>query len=199
MTTPCSAIPRKRRSSLTEVGADRVKRTPGEVAGFAEIDRLVDFAAVHLKGETRIAAFSQTGWDTHKAQGRELGRPLSKLQRTILRMKEQLGPEVWGRTTVMAMTEFGRTARENGTAGTDHGTGGAMIMAGGAIKGGKVYGDWPGLSEAALYDRRDLMPTLDVRAFAAHAMQGLYGLDTGLLETTIFPGLQMGPSPGILR
>lgn len=184
---------------LTEGGVGRPKLGPGDVAGFVEIDRLVDFAATRLVGDTRIAAFSQTGWDTHRAQARELPRSLTKLQRTILRMKEQLGPEVWGRTTLMAMTEFGRTARENGTGGTDHGTGGVMIMAGGAIRGGKVYGDWPGLSEAALYDRRDLMPTRDVRAFAAHAMQGLYGFDTALLENKIFPGLQMGPSPGILR
>ncbi|MES2667349.1 MAG: DUF1501 domain-containing protein [Pseudomonadota bacterium] len=183
---------------LTEAGAARPKREAAEVAGLADIDRLVDFAAVRLVADTRIAAFSLAGWDTHKAQGRELSRSLTRLQRTILRMKDQLGPDVWGRTTVMAMTEFGRTARENGTQGTDHGTGGAMVMAGGAIRGGKVYGAWPGLSEAALYDRRDLMPTMDVRAFAAHAMQGLYGMDSGLLEATVFPGLQMGKSPGIL-
>ena len=96
------------------------------------------------------------------------------------------------------MTEFGRTARENGTSGTDHGTAGAMVMAGGALKGGKVYGSWPGLEEAALYDRRDLMPTSDVRSWAAWAMHGLYGLDKGLLQSTVFPGLIMAPDPGFL-
>jgi uncharacterized protein (DUF1501 family) len=97
------------------------------------------------------------------------------------------------------MTEFGRTARENGTAGTDHGTAGAMVMAGGALRGGKVYGAWPGLAEADLYDRRDLMPTSDVRFWAAHAMRGMFGLERSVLESAVFPGLRMGDDPGVLR
>jgi uncharacterized protein (DUF1501 family) len=100
------------------------------------------------------------------------------------------------------MTEFGRTVRENGTGGTDHGTGGVMIAAGGAVNGGQVLGTWPGLAEADLYDGRDLMPTTDVRAWAAHAMQGIYGLDRGLLERVVFPGLDMdwsgGPVGGLI-
>ena len=160
-------------------------------------DPLAAFAASRLKGDTRIATFSISGWDSHAAQAGVLKRELGALCRTILTLKEDLGP-VWGKTTVIAMTEFGRTAKENGTGGTDHGTGGAMLMAGGAIRGGKVYGRWPGLDEAALYERRDLMPTADVRAYAAWAMRGLYGLDKGLLEKTVFPGLDMGTDPGIL-
>ncbi len=163
-----------------------------------DVDMIVDFAADRLRGDTRIAAFSQTGWDTHKGQARAIKRPLERLQRTILRMKDQLGPDVWGKTTLLAMTEFGRTVRENGTGGTDHGTGGVMLVAGGAVNGGRVMGRWPGLAEADLYDRRDLMPTTDVRAWAAHAMRGLYGLDRGVLETAVFPGLEMGDDPGLL-
>jgi uncharacterized protein (DUF1501 family) len=102
-----------------------------------------------------------------------------------------LGPEVWGKTVVLAMTEFGRTLRENGTNGTDHGTGGAMLYAGGAVRGGRVLGRWPGLAEAQLYDRRDLLPTSDVRDWAAQALAGLYGLDRTVLEGTVFPGLRM--------
>lgn len=162
-------------------------------------DMIADFAAEQLRGDTRIAAFSQTGWDTHKAQARAIAKPLERLQRTILRMKDQLGPEVWGKTTLLAMTEFGRTMRENGAGGTDHGTGGVMLVAGGAVRGGRVMGRWPGLAEADLYDRRDLMPTTDVRAWAAHALQGLYGLDRGVLERAVFPGLDMGADPGLLR
>ncbi len=90
------------------------------------------------------------------------------------------------------MTEFGRTARQNGTGGTDHGTGGAMLLAGGAVRGGAVHARWPGLAEADLYDRRDLMPTEDVRAYAAAAMRELFGLDRSVLETAVFPGLDMG-------
>lgn len=168
------------------------------VQGFADIDSLVDFAATRLRGATRIAAFSQSGWDTHRAQSRAIARPLERLQRTILRLQEQLGPEVWGQTTLMAMTEFGRTARENGTGGTDHGTGGVMIMAGGAVRGGKVYGQWPGLKDADLYDGRDLMPTADVRSYAAYAMRGMFGFDRAVLEGAIFPGLDLGADPGIL-
>ena len=96
------------------------------------------------------------------------------------------------------MTEFGRTARENGSGGTDHGTGGALVMAGGALRGGRIYGRWPGLDEADLYDRRDLMPTADVRAYAAWAMHGLHGIDRATLERTIFPTLDMGDNPGLL-
>ncbi len=171
------------------LGADRA---------WPDIDTLVDFAAGRLKAATRIAAFSLSGWDTHRGQTNAIARPLSRLQRIILRMQAELGADVWGRTTLLAMTEFGRTARHNGSAGTDHGTGGVMVMAGGALRGGQVYGPWPGLSEAALYDRRDLMPTTDVRAWAAWAMRGLYGLDAATLERSVFPGLEMGPNPGLI-
>jgi uncharacterized protein (DUF1501 family) len=185
---------------------DTVEEAFAQTAGGAEkhgadtgdVDMIVDFAAERLRGDTRIAAFSQTGWDTHKGQSRAIKKPLERLQHTILRMKEQLGPDVWGKTTLLAMTEFGRTVRENGSEGTDHGTGGVMLMAGGAVRGGRVYGRWPGLAEADLYDRRDLLPTTDVRAWAAHAMRGLYGFDRGVLERSVFPGLDMGDDPGLL-
>lgn len=163
-----------------------------------EVDRIADFVADRLHQDTRIAAFSLGGWDTHKRQGKSLAGGLTRLERVILRLRAKLGAEVWGKTTLLAMTEFGRTVAENGSGGTDHGTAGAMLVAGGAIRGGKVYGQWPGLAEADLFERRDLMPTSDVRAWAAHAMRGLYGLDRGLLETSVFPGLQMGDDPGLI-
>jgi uncharacterized protein (DUF1501 family) len=167
-------------------------------ARLGEADRVADYAAERLRGATRIAAFSLTGWDTHKGQGKGFGRALARLERAILRLKSGLGPEIWGKTTVLAMTEFGRTVAENGTGGTDHGTAGAMLVAGGAIRGGKVYGQWPGLEEADLFERRDLMPTSDVRAWAAHAMRGLYGFDRALLQDKVFPGLEMGEDPGLI-
>lgn len=167
-------------------------------ARLGEADRVADYAAERLRGATRIAAFSLTGWDTHKGQGKGFGRALARLERSILRLKSGLGAEIWGKTTVLAMTEFGRTVAENGTGGTDHGTAGAMVVAGGAIRGGKVYGRWPGLEEADLFERRDLMPTSDVRAWAAHAMRGLYGFDRALLQDKVFPGLEMGEDPGLI-
>ena len=139
--------------------------------------RIAEFAAERLRGDSRIASFSLNGWDTHDNQQTSLARALGTLAETILALQTGLGP-LWDRTTVVTMTEFGRTARVNGTNGTDHGTGGAMILAGGAVRGGRVIADWPGLDEAALYDRRDLMPTRDVRAHAAWVMRGLFGLPT---------------------
>ena len=106
---------------------------------------LARFAADRLNNETRIASFSLAGWDTHSGQSGSLKRSLGRLAQTILTLKADLGDN-WDRTTVMAMTEFGRTVRENGSAGTDHGTGGAMLVTGGAVRGGKVLGDWPGLA-----------------------------------------------------
>lgn len=160
-------------------------------------DPVAAFAAERLKAETRIAAFSLTGWDTHQGQKRGISSALKRLNRAILSLHEGLGP-VWDETVVLAMTEFGRTVRENGTAGTDHGTAGAMVMAGGALHGGQVYGDWPGLDEAALYQRRDLMPTDDVRRYAGWAMHDMFGIARSDLERTVFPGLDMGDALGLM-
>lgn len=167
------------------------------VAGPGESDALASFAAARLREETRIAAFSISGWDTHKAQSRGMAPVAARLSRAILTLKAGLGP-LWARTTVLAMTEFGRTVRQNGSGGTDHGTGGLLIMAGGTLRDARVHGDWPGLDEAALYDRRDLMPTADVRAYAAWVMRGAFGLDRSALESRVFPGLDMGADPGVL-
>jgi len=122
---------------------------------------------------------------------------LRNLGDTILTLRSGLGP-VWEKTAVLCLTEFGRTARENGTKGTDHGTGGAMVFAGGALNGGRILGDWPGLAEADLYNRRDLMPTRDVRAYPAWVMHDLIGVNRRAIEGSIFPGLDMGSNPGIV-
>jgi len=158
---------------------------------------LAAFAASRLNGDSRIAAFSIPGWDTHANQPVVLGRGLERLAAAILKLREGLGDN-WGRTTVLAMTEFGRTVRENGSGGTDHGTGGVLLMAGGAIRGGRAYGDWPGLGEGQLYADRDLMPVRDIRAYAAWAMHGLFGIKRDALEGAVFPGLDLGGDPGML-
>lgn len=160
--------------------------------------QIAQFAAERLRGASRVAAFSIGGWDTHRAQDRTLPRGLRALSQTILGLRDGLGPQVWGKTAVVAMTEFGRTAAFNGTGGTDHGTGGAMVYCGGALQGKQVLGQWPGVSEAALYDRRDLMPKSDVRAVAAWILRAATGLDRNALEQVIFPGLEMGSDPGVL-
>lgn len=159
--------------------------------------RLAEFAAERLRLDTRVAAFSVSGWDTHRNQHQVMGNLLDRLSEVILTLKSGLGPD-WSKTAVVAMTEFGRTAAANGSKGTDHGTGGTMLLAGGAIRGGRVYGNWPGLDEASLYDRRDLMPTADVRAYAGWVMRGLTGLDASTIESTIFPGVDLGHDPKIM-
>lgn len=158
---------------------------------------LARFAASRLNAETRIATFSITGWDTHRNQKRPLKLALFRLSDAILTLKSGLGDN-WRHTTVLAMTEFGRSVRENGNRGTDHGTGGLMLMAGGAVRGGQVYGDWPGLSEPALYDRRDIMPTADVRSYAAWTLRKTFGVGRHDLESSIFPGLDMPADPGFI-
>lgn len=175
-----------------ETGA-AARRPPKPQVPNPDRDDLAAFAATRLRGEARIAAFSLPGWDTHRGQEAALRRPATRLAAMLTTLKTDLGP-VWDETLVLGMTEFGRTARQNGTAGTDHGTGGALVMAGGALKGGKVYGRWPGLAEAELYAGRDLMPTADIRAYGAWALAGLYGTPREVLERTVFPGLDMGPA-----
>ena len=161
--------------------------------------KVATFAAEQLRGDTRVASFSINGWDSHANQTRSLRPALERLSQTILALQSGVGPKIWEKTAVVAMTEFGRTVRLNGTLGTDHGTGGAMLLAGGAIRGGQVFGRWPGLAEADLYERRDLMPTADVRGPAAWIMRGLTGLPVSTIERDVFPGLDMGADEGFLR
>lgn len=170
---------------------------PQAVRGKSHL-KVAEFAAQQLRGDTRIASFSINGWDTHNRQAKALKDALGRLSDTILTLQSELGPDIWQKTAIVAMTEFGRTVRENGTGGTDHGTGGMMVLSGGAIRGGKVYGDWPGLSDGDLFEQRDLMPTADVRAAAAWVMQGATGLDRSVLEQVIFPGVDMGSNPGLI-
>ena len=164
---------------------------PGSAKGLAK------FAADRLNEETRIASFSINGWDSHNNQRGTLNRALGELGEAILALKEGLGPN-WQRTTVLAITEFGRTVAENGTKGTDHGTGGAMVMAGGAINGGQVFGQWPGLGELDLYQNRDLEPTNDVRRYLGWALRDLFGMEASALGSVVFPGLDMGDNVGII-
>lgn len=177
-----------------EEALDIVDGLAGEERGGGAL-AVAEFAARRLREETRIASFSLPGWDTHAGQEAGLGRALGRLAEVVLALREGVGEAVWARTGVLCVTEFGRTARENGTGGTDHGTGGAMLFAGGALRGGRVVADWPGLAD--LYADRDLLPTRDLRAHAAWAMRGLWGVERGVLEGAVFPGLEMGGDPGL--
>jgi uncharacterized protein (DUF1501 family) len=133
----------------------------------------------------RIAALEVGGWDTHTAQANRLTVPLKQLDAGMVALKAELGP-VWAQTVVLVMTEFGRTARMNGTKGTDHGTGTAAFVLGGAVAGGRIRTTWPGLRPDQLLDGRDLMPTADLRSVAKGVLTSHLNLDTIALSH-IFP------------
>ena len=175
--------------------ARAVQEDASLLSGKSGAERLATFTAQRLRGDARIASFSLGGWDTHGRQAPGISRALGRVSDVILTLKQGLGPE-WQRTAVLCVTEFGRTVAENGTLGTDHGTGGAMLFAGGALQGGQVAGRWPGIEN--LYAGRDLMPTRDVRAHLAWALRGLYGAERSVLEEVVFPGLNLGRGTAIL-
>jgi uncharacterized protein (DUF1501 family) len=134
----------------------------------------------------RIAMIETNGWDTHSAQRGRLTAQLRDLDQLLAALKAGLGTD-WANTLVVVATEFGRTARPNGTGGTDHGQASAAMLLGGAVAGGKMIADWPGLSTAALYEGRDLRPTIDLNALIAGALAQHYGLAPVRLMTTLFP------------
>ncbi|MBN9221539.1 MAG: DUF1501 domain-containing protein [Mesorhizobium sp.] len=137
----------------------------------------------------RVAALAFDGWDTHVNEGGATGRLatlLGGLDGAFEEFEKGLG-ERWKDTAVVAITEFGRTAQINGTVGTDHGTGTVVLLAGGAIKGGRVIADWPGLKPAQLYQQRDLAPTSDVRAVLKGLLADQFGLSATVLGDKVFP------------
>ncbi|TPM92900.1 DUF1501 domain-containing protein [Mesorhizobium sp. B2-1-3A] len=137
----------------------------------------------------RVAALAFDGWDTHVNEGGATGRLatlLGGLDGAFEEFEKGLG-ERWKDTAIVAITEFGRTAQINGTVGTDHGTGTVVLLAGGAIKGGRVIADWPGLKPAQLYQQRDLAPTSDVRAVLKGLLADQFGLSAAVLGDKVFP------------
>jgi uncharacterized protein (DUF1501 family) len=144
-------------------------------------------AAKMLSGDgARIAMIETNGWDTHSGQRGRLNAQLRDLDQLLAALKTGLGAD-WANTLVVVATEFGRTARPNGTGGTDHGQASAAMLLGGAVAGGKVIADWPGLSNAALYEGRDLKPTMDLDALIAGALAQHYALEPSRAMSTLFP------------
>ena len=138
----------------------------------------------------RIGALALDGWDTHNNEGIAGGRLaqlLGSLDGALAAIKSNMGP-AWRETVVALVTEFGRTARINGTEGTDHGTATVALLAGGALKGGRVIADWPGLKPADLYENRDLKPTTDLRAVLKGVLKDHLRADDRTLAETVFPG-----------
>jgi uncharacterized protein (DUF1501 family) len=134
----------------------------------------------------RIAMIETGGWDTHSAQNPRLAGTLKALDTMIAALRDGLGAQ-WANTTVIVATEFGRTAAANGTGGTDHGTASAAMIFGGSVAGGRVLADWPGLSNGALYQSRDLKPTAGLDALIASAAGETFGIDPKHVAATLFP------------
>jgi uncharacterized protein (DUF1501 family) len=137
-------------------------------------------------GGPRIAAISLDGWDTHAGQVGQLNTRLSYLDAVLDGLNSGLGGE-WSNTVVVVATEFGRTARVNGTGGTDHGTGSTALVLGGGLKKAGIIGDWPSLKQDALFENRDLRPTLDMRGLFKGLLAEHMGVDRAALETKVFP------------
>jgi uncharacterized protein (DUF1501 family) len=140
----------------------------------------------------RLAALSFDGWDTHANQGGATGRLanlLGGLDGAFAVFEDVMRP-VWDQTAVVVVTEFGRTARINGTVGSDHGTGTVAFLLGGAVQGGRVFADWPGLAQNQLHEGRDLRPTTDLRAVLKGLLQDHLGLSAAVLADKVFPGSQ---------
>ncbi|HEX6397341.1 MAG TPA: DUF1501 domain-containing protein [Steroidobacteraceae bacterium] len=150
----------------------------------------------------RVAMFDTTGWDTHANEGAAQGQlalRLRGLDLALEALQDSLGP-VWRHTVVMVATEFGRTAAINGTRGTDHGTGAAAFLLGGAVAGGRVITDWPGLGRADLLEHRDLRPTTDLRAVMKGVLRDHLGVPGAALDLGVFPGsAAVRPLQGLVR
>jgi len=172
-------------------GADRYAEIVHAAAGF-----------LRQEGGPQVAVFDTTGWDTHANEGGATGQlagRLTALDKGLATLRAELGP-AWSDTAVLLITEFGRTAAINGTRGTDHGTATMALLVGGAVAGGRVIADWPGLSSRALYQGRDLMPTLDLRCVLKGLLEEHLGVPTRALDSSVFPGSDHArPLRGLLR
>jgi uncharacterized protein (DUF1501 family) len=149
----------------------------------------------------RVGALAFDGWDTHNNEGiaaGHLSQLLGALDAALAAIETNMGP-AWRETVVALVTEFGRTARINGTEGTDHGTATVALLVGGALKGGRVIADWPGLKPADLYEDRDLKPTTDLRAVLKGLLKDHLRADERLLAESVFPGSAgVKPMAGLL-
>jgi uncharacterized protein (DUF1501 family) len=177
-----SSEPDEQRPAIQGGGIAQVRSYFAETAG----------AAAKFLAEPegpRVGALAFGGWDTHVDEGVVKGRLanlLGALDGAIAAIETNMG-DAWRETVVVLVTEFGRTARINGNDGTDHGTATVALLAGGALKGGRVIADWPGVAEADLYENRDLKPTTDLRAVLKGLLEEHLRAEPRSLETAVFP------------
>jgi uncharacterized protein (DUF1501 family) len=171
---------------------------PDRVGGVARMAA----GLMRSEGGPDVAVIEASGWDTHANQGGAKGalaQRLAGLDNALRALADELG-SLWPQTAVLVVTEFGRTAAMNGTRGTDHGTGGCAFLVGGAVSGGRVIADWPGLASTALLENRDLRPTLDLRSIFKAVLNEHMHVDARTLASRIFPDSPGArPLQGLIR
>lgn len=180
-------------------------KVSGQTGGYPDrVGAVARMASELMRSESgpEIAVIEASGWDTHANQGGAKGllaTRLAGLDKGLKSLADGLGP-LWPQTAVLVVTEFGRTAAVNGTRGTDHGTGGCAFLVGGAVRGGRVITDWPGLRRTALLDNRDLKPTLDLRSVFKAVLDEHMHVDANTLAKRVFPDSSGArPLQGLIR
>jgi uncharacterized protein (DUF1501 family) len=181
-------------ASLPPPGIARVRANVAEIAGTA--------ARILARADgPRVGAASLVGWDTHVNEGAasgQLANLLGVLDGALAALETNMG-DAWRETVVAVITEFGRTARINGTDGTDHGQGTVAFLVGGALQGGRMIADWPGLKPAQLYEERDLKPTTDLRSVLKGLLRDHLRVDESVLANTVFPdSTDVVPTAGLV-
>jgi uncharacterized protein (DUF1501 family) len=180
-----------------------MERKMGNGGGRGDTRKLVSFAAkeMHKPNGPRVGLLEFEGFDTHALQGNEQGHHaeiLAELDDVLKEFKRQMG-DLYDNTVVVTVTEFGRTASENGTQGTDHGYGSAIFLAGGLVKGNQVVSDWPGLSTKNLYEGRDLLMTIDARDVYAEVVKTVFDIDDEDISRYVFIGHRPPRTLGLMR
>lgn len=197
MEPPPGETPGTRPATLTSPAAAETRRAQ-------RMSEVIGAAGGFLRREDgpHVAVFDTHGWDTHASEGGASGRLAARLRHldeSLRTLKSALGP-AWQDTMVLLVTEFGRTVAVNGTRGTDHGTATVALLVGGAVRGGRVISDWPGLSSSALYEGRDLAPTLDLRAVLKGVLHEHLRVPERALSTSVFPDSRSAPAlRGLVR
>ena len=192
-------------ASMTVASAPTPAPTPAPRPSGGDFPALAVTLARFLNPEAgpRVAVMELGGWDTHAGQGAAKGRladALRPLALGLAGLAQTLTPEIWRQTAVVVVTEFGRTVAVNGTGGTDHGTGSCAFLFGGAVVGGRVVTNWPGLAQPALFEGRDLMPTLDLRAVLKGVLRDHLGLPIAGINASVFPDSgAITPLTGLIR
>jgi uncharacterized protein (DUF1501 family) len=195
--------PRLAQSFADAQGANGMAMGQGGGGGYQAFPGLMSAAAKFLSAPdgARVAMVELGGWDSHVNQAgafSPLSKNLATLDQGLVALKTGLGP-LWKQTSVVIVSEFGRTVAMNGTMGTDHGTGSAVFVAGGAVKGGRVIADWPGLRASDLYQDRDLKPTTDFRTIATGVLRDHMGLHDAALAAVFPSSSPIKPREGLIR